>query len=1140
MPPMHTVSSEIVTDRIFSAREDLPRHLLGDPSGLCVELWPHSGVHTIRHGGVTLNQWLAHPLEAGLNRLILRRRDGAPHWTELTGPGSPSAFGVRDARARWAGEWDGLAYDVDLCVDPRRSLWFWRVRVTNWGAAAATCDLLYGQDLGLAATGALRSNEAYTCHYLDHTVEPHPDLGPVILSRQNEAQAGAFPWILHGCLDGARAYATDGFQFFGRSYKATGIPEACLAPELPSKRLQYEFAYAALQSRPLQLQPGASTEVVYFALFRPDHPAPSSREDLALVDDARAAVRAVAREDLAIDLAPVTPTAWQRAPLLPAEDLEAAELDALFHGERRHEEREAGELLSFFHGIERHVALRAKEVRVARPHGAILRSGRSLYPEPETLSATCYAFGIFAGQITAGNTNFNKFLSVCRNPLNAIRTCGLRLFVRDGGAWRLLGVPSAFEMGPGACRWLYKTRGRLWSVSTAVSAEGPGLELTVDVLRGEPCEFLLAHDLVLGSNELDEPCRATFDPARATAEFRPAAGGFTARHYPDLAFTWRFDDPSACAAMGGAELLDAPEADPASIPCWAARTAAVDTFTLRIEARVASGEAVESGRVAGDGDGIEPFLQDALRSARLEGGAGVDRLQEALPWFAHHALVHLTVPHGLEQYGGAAWGTRDVCQGPVEFLLALRHYEPVRRILATVYAHQYEDTGEWPQWFMFDAYREVQFDHSHGDVIFWPLKALCDYVEASGDTAVLDARVPFTRRQGFAFTDEARPLAEHVALQVDRIEALFVPGTALVRYGDGDWDDTLQPADASLRTRMVSAWTVQLCYQVLRGLAAVAQRAGREALAARAGRLADAVQRDFNRLVVRDGVVAGFLVFEADGSVRPLLHPEDKITGIRYRLLPMTRGVISGIFSADQARAHAALLREHLVFPDGAHLMSDPVEYRGGISRLFRRGETAAYFGREVSLQYTHAHIRYAEALARLGLGRELLRALLAVNPVALRATVPNAALRQANAYFSSSDGDFADRYEAFARYGELRDGRLPVNGGWRIYSSGPGIYVRQMIENWLGLRESYDDVVIDPVLAPELDGLVFAWQWHGRHVTLRYRVTGAGCGPTRLALNGRDLAFAREPNPYRTGGARVARRDLLAEPGDVALDVWV
>ena len=42
-------------------------------------------------------------------------------------------------------------------------------------------------------------------------------------------------------------------------------------------------------------------------------------------------------------------------------------------------------------------------------------------------------------------------------------------------------------------------------------------------------------------------------------------------------------------------------------------------------------------------------------------------------------MIHLTVPHGLEQFSGAAWGTRDVCQGPVEFLLALEHDGTVKR-----------------------------------------------------------------------------------------------------------------------------------------------------------------------------------------------------------------------------------------------------------------------------------------------------------------------------------------------------------------------------------------------------------------------------------------------------------------------------
>ena len=57
---------------------------------------------------------------------------------------------------------------------------------------------------------------------------------------------------------------------------------------------------------------------------------------------------------------------------------------------------------------------------------------------------------------------------------------------------------------------------------------------------------------------------------------------------------------------------------------------------------------------------------------------------------------------------GCGWGTRDVCQGSVELLLALEHDEPVKAILRIVFAQQYEKQGDWPQWFMLEPYSAIQ------------------------------------------------------------------------------------------------------------------------------------------------------------------------------------------------------------------------------------------------------------------------------------------------------------------------------------------------------------------------------------------------------------------------------------------------
>ena len=131
--------------------------------------------------------------------------------------------------------------------------------------------------------------------------------------------------------------------------------------------------------------------------------------------------------------------------------------------------------------------------------------------------------------------------------------------------------------------------------------------------------------------------------------------------------------------------------------------------------------------------------------------------------------------------------------------------------------------------------------------------------------------------------------------------------------------------------------------------------------------------------------------------------------------------------------------------------------------------------------------------------------------------------MRQANTYFSSSDGAFADRYEAAARFGGLRDGTVAVKGGWRIYSSGPGLYLHRVISHLLGIRDSFGDLVLDPVLPRALDGLVAEVQREGRQIEFRYKVGEAGYGPTRICVNGQALPLdCREDNPYRAGGVRI------------------
>ena len=121
---------------------------------------------------------------------------------------------------------------------------------------------------------------------------------------------------------------------------------------------------------------------------------------------------------------------------------------------------------------------------------------------------------------------------------------------------------------------------------------------------------------------------------------------------------------------------------------------------------------------------------------------------------------------------------------------------------------------------------------------------------------------------------------------------------------------------------------------------------------------------------------------------------------------------------------------------------------------------------------YVHAHIRYGEAMAVLGEADALWEALLVANPVAVTDRVARALPRQRNAYFSSSDAAFSDRYAASADWGRVKAGSIAVDGGWRIYSSGPGIYVSLLICQAFGIRRQWGKRVARPMLPAALGNL--------------------------------------------------------------------
>ena len=1058
--------------------DDLGLRRITNQTGLSINVLPNGCVFTIEHqheeGRIMVNQMLGSSLQGGIARLYFRAHAPDRLVAQAVGPGAKVGFGTVDDRFAWEGETGGMRHRAVLWLHPSQNVWLWRLELVSLREVEMTCDAILVQDVGLAARGFLMTNEAYASQYIDHHVAEHPDLGPVVMSRQNLSQGGRYPWVAHGCVDGAASFATDAMQLFGPACRDA---DEVLSDDLPGERLQHEVACPMIQSRIVTLKPNAQATWTFFGLYEPDHPEASSAADLVRIETARRALQDLSRRDVPLS-ARIRSVLQDAAPLV-ADPLDEDTLAESFP-ERMHEERSAGRLLSFFvpdGAANRHIVLREKERIVPRRHGALLRSGQGVLPDEATLCATCWMHGVFAAQLTIGNTSFHKLFSVSRDPYNITRASGLRLLLDAGDGWRLLAVPSVFEIGLSDCRWTYRLAGRTITVHAAASGDDPAMQWRIAV-EGTPCRFLVFGHLVLGERELEHTGRIEIDARRKRFAFSPDPDWLWGQRYPNAVYFLVTSTPDAVEAIGGDELLYvdgqtrggayvAMRTRPTTELCFAVVGSMTNPKEARrLAANYAGGVSAEAMLVP-----ATRYWGKLTRGLRIIGQSPeLAVLDTIFPWLAHDAMVHLTVPHGLEQYTGAAWGTRDVCQGPVEFLLSLEHDQPVKEILRIVFAEQYESRGDWPQWFMLEPYAQIRDSHSHGDVIVWPLKALCDYIEATGDLGFLDQPVAWRHEDTFEKSERKDPVATHVDKLLATVRQRFIPGTHLIRYGEGDWNDALQPADPKMRDWMVSSWTVALLFQQVSRYAEVLARAGRTSDADQLRDLAAAMRADVNRHLIRAGTIAGYALFDPSGDEPELLlHPSDTRTGLRYSLLPMTRGIIAGLFTTTQAQHHLRLIREHLLFPDGVRLMDRPTAYRGGPERVFRRAESSSFFGREIGLMYVHAHLRYGEAMGALGEADALWSALQVVNPIAVTELLAHASPRQRNAYFSSSDAAFRDRYQANAEWQRVRMGTVGVDGGWRIYSSGPGLYTNLLLRHAFGIRRHFGKRAVLPLLPRSL-----------------------------------------------------------------------
>lgn len=1075
-------------------------HTFLSKSGLKFSFSQNINLQTIEFENLLVNLYPGCDIEANISNLYLKtNRNGEITISPLFGMNSRTKFFISDTGFQGIGFVNSIEYKIRFELHPRKSSWKYSVTCKNLNSSKIQFQILYIQDIGLSDTQAVQLNEFFVCHYLHHEVFETKENGYFITSRQSESVGGKNPSSLLFSSNPVVSYATDLRDIFeNRNLK-----------NLPSRRRQGEHSVLSLENEVVFLLPNENYSTEFYGHFMEHSDEIGSLFSYQkLMQETFFLSEEIQTENIPFS---TTTSLFSQGKVIEGDKIHPEELKSIFTGEWREIEYDnRGNLLSFFAEDNTHIVLKEKEINCLRPHAQILRTGKSDTISESSLTTTAYYSGIFLSELTQRHVSLGQFISRVSTYLNQFLSQGFRIFLKNEYDWFLLEKPSFFVMRSSSLEWNYLWKKSWIKISVEASKEDQ-FDIQISILKGPPLRFLFSFHLSLDGENGRSNNVPSIHKNETTLSIRPNLHSKIYERFGGKGFFIQSNNLQDWEISNDQVLFS--DLVSRGLSYLTAQIEIQKELNFHIFGELNTEPKRNLSEISPKISFPTLQFDKNLLNSNLKALA---QLKEILPWFSQNAEIHFFNPRGLEQYSGGGWGVRDVCQGAFEYFLANAKWEICKDLLIRVFEEQNED-GDWPQWFMlYNRDKEIRPKDSHGDIIYWPLLALCQYIERTNDIDILNV-------QTFGIKQTAkRSILLSVDLAIRNFRSKMIEGTNLPMFGNGDWNDSLQPLSESFRTNSVSTWTAELLYLTYSKTIGLFKKINRIEMTEKLESEQTNLFKNIKEFCMEEGVVTGLRNFQKDETYNFLFHPKDSHTGIRYSLIPMIYGILSEVFDKEESELHVNLIKNNLTGPDGVRLFDKPIFYNQGKSQFFKRAETSSYFGREIGLMYTHAHLRYCEALAHLGKSDELLFQLNQINPIGIHSRNSSANRRQANCYYSSSDADFFDRTEASALYSNLLENKIKLEGGWRVYSSGPGIFVKLYIESFLGIKQFYDGIEFDPCLPLELNGLQIKMKILDKEVTLTYQIEKNDSSLESIVLNDVPIEFERAKNKYRIGGGKI------------------